>query len=140
MQCALGLSQLSKLDHFKARRREIVTAYNQAFQGLLHVEVPYEAPGLDSCFHLYVLQVNFDRIGKDRVQVMKELAERGIGSQVLYIPVHTQPWYREAYGYAAGMFPSAESYYERTLCIPLFPKMSEQDVARVASAVKDVIG
>lgn len=139
MQCALGLSQLSKLDRFKARRREIVTAYNQAFQGLSHLEVPYEMTGLDSCFHLYALQINFDRIGKDRVQFMKELAERGIGSQVLYIPVHTQPWYRETYGYTAGMFPSAESYYERTLCIPLFPKMNDHDVARVISAVKGII-
>jgi dTDP-4-amino-4,6-dideoxygalactose transaminase len=70
---------------------------------------------------------------------MSELSERGVGSQVLYIPVHTQPWYRETYGYHQGQFPIAEAYYERALSIPLFPKMDTDDVSRVIQAVKDVI-
>lgn len=139
MQCALGLSQLAKLDRFKTRRKEIIAAYNCGLQGIPFLEIPYESPGLDSCFHLYVLQIDFDGLGKDRLLVMKELSECGVGSQVLYIPVHTQPWYRQTYGYEAGMFPAAEHYYDQALSIPLFPKMNTEDVARVISAVKDVI-
>jgi dTDP-4-amino-4,6-dideoxygalactose transaminase len=139
MQSALGISQLAKLERFKARRKEIIAAYNESFQGIDNLQTPYEAPGLDSCFHLYVLQIDFAGLGKSRIQVMSELSERGVGSQVLYIPVHTQPWYRETYGYHQGQFPIAEAYYERALSIPLFPKMDTDDVSRVIQAVKDVI-
>jgi UDP-4-amino-4,6-dideoxy-N-acetyl-beta-L-altrosamine transaminase len=139
LQCALGLSQLSKLDRYKARRREIVAAYNRAFQGIRGVRTPHEAPGLESCFHLYVLQIDFAALGKDRASVMKELVEKGVGSQVLYIPVHTQPWYRRTFGYGPGDFPIAEAYYQRALSIPLFPRMGTDDVERVVAAVQSVL-
>lgn len=139
MQCALGLSQLSKLDGFKARRKAIIASYNREFAGMKHVATPYEAPGLDSCFHLYVLQIDFQGLGKSRAAAMKELAEQGVGSQVLYIPVHTQPWYRKTYGYGWGDCPVAEAYYEKALSIPLYPRMTDSDVARVVRAIKSVL-
>jgi len=136
MQAALGLSQLSKIEKFKARRKEIIATYNQAFQGLAGIVTPFEAPGLDSCFHLYVLQIDFTKMGKSRAQAMKTLADVGVGSQVLYIPVYTQPWYRKTFGYARGLCPYAESYYEQALSIPLYPKMTNEDVQRVIAAVR----
>ncbi len=139
MQCALGLSQLSKLDRFRARRKEIIARYNREFAGMAFVVPPYETPGLDSCFHLYVLQVDFAGLGKDRATVMKELSEHGVGTQVLYIPVHTQPWYRKTYGYGLGDCPVAEAYYEKALSIPLFAKMTDSDVDKVVRAVKLVL-
>ena len=140
IQCALGISQLSKLEGFKARRKEIIAKYNRAFGPLRNVVIPHEMQGLDSCFHLYVLQVDFDAVRKNRATVMQELAECGVGSQVLYIPVHTQPWYRKTYGYGTGMMPVAEEYYQRALSIPLFPKMDDQDIDRVIAAVTRVLG
>jgi UDP-4-amino-4,6-dideoxy-N-acetyl-beta-L-altrosamine transaminase len=139
MQCALGLRQLVKLDIFKVRRKEIITAYNNAFSGLANVQVPYEAEGLDSCFHLYVLQIDFSAMDLDRALVMKSLAEKGIGTQVLYIPVHTQPWYKKTYSYKQGDYPVAEAYYQKALSIPLYPKMSNEDVGRVIESIKGTL-
>lgn len=139
LQCALGLSQLGKLEAFKRRRREIVIRYNEAFAGLAGFTCPHETPGLDSCFHLYAAQIDFARIGKPRDRVMQALLEKGVGTQVHYIPVHTQPWYAQTFGYAQGMFPVAEEYYRRALSLPLFPRLTNADVDRVVAAVRDVL-
>jgi UDP-4-amino-4,6-dideoxy-N-acetyl-beta-L-altrosamine transaminase len=138
VQCALGLRQLEKLDVFKARRKEIIARYNKAFSNLPHVVIPFEAPGLDSCFHLYVLQLDFEALCLDRAAVMNFLKGKGIGSQVLYIPVYTQPWYKKTYGYDWGLCPNAEIYYKKALSIPLFPKMDDEDVTSVIEAVQEV--
>lgn len=138
VQCALGLSQLAKLDRFRTRRRAIVEAYNEAFRMMAHVVPPHETPGLDSCFHLYVLQIDFLGLGIDRKSFMGALEERGVGSQVHYIPVHLQPWYRRNYGFAPGYAPVAEAYYEKALSIPLFPAMSDADVDHVISSVRSL--
>jgi UDP-4-amino-4,6-dideoxy-N-acetyl-beta-L-altrosamine transaminase len=136
IQAALGRSQLSKLVSFKKRRREIVNAYNKAFQNIPNIIIPYEEKNVDSCFHLYVLQIDFDKIGKTRKQVMDELRQKGIGTQVHYIPVNSQPYYVKKYGeYRAEDYPAAESYYNKCLSIPLFPKMSDDDVKYVIDSI-----
>lgn len=136
MQAALGISQLKKLTMFKNRRREIIAAYNEGFRGLPWLTTPYEAPGLSSCFHLYVAQINFEVLGKNRKQVMAELLEKGVGTQVHYIPIHLQPFYRENYGYRKGDFPVAEHYYEQALSLPLYPGMTDADVKTVITAIR----
>jgi UDP-4-amino-4,6-dideoxy-N-acetyl-beta-L-altrosamine transaminase len=139
MQCALGISQLKKLDRFWERRKQIVARYNKALASNPFLTVPCDDDGSDPCFHLYVLLIEFDTIKKSRAQVMQELSALGIGSQVLYIPVHTQPWFRKTYAYDWGMCPNAEAYYARTLSLPLFPKMTDEDVQRVIAGVQQVI-
>ena len=136
IQAALGCSQLSKLDSFKKRRKEIVKTYNEAFLGNPNIIPPYEANGLDSCFHLYVFQLDFDKIGKSRKQIMEELKHKGVGTQVHYIPVNSQPYYVSKYGkYRAEEYPATELYYNRCLSIPLYPMMSNNDIERVIQAV-----
>jgi dTDP-4-amino-4,6-dideoxygalactose transaminase len=127
---------LNKLEAFAARRREIVDRYNAMLADLLWLTRPLEADGVVSCFHLYVVQIDFAAIGKSRAEAMHELAELGIGSQVHYIPVHTQPWYRTSYGYEPGDCPVAEAYYERCLSLPLYPAMRDSDIERVVEAVR----
>ena len=139
IQCALGISQLQRLEHFIARRQEITEAYNQSFQTLENIETPAPVAVGRSAWHLYVAQINFPNIGKTRAQVMAELKERGVGTQVHYIPVHLQPYYREKYGYAEGKCPHAEAYYEKALSLPLYPSMTDEDVQTVIQAVRDVI-
>lgn len=142
IQCALGISQLAKLDLFTARRRAIVARYNEAFAAMPMVKTPGLPNPPDRAlvsWHLYTLQVAFSGLGKTRTQVMHELRERGVGTQVLYIPVHLQPWYRAQYGYGPGKCPVAESFYKRALSLPLFPAMTDGDVAAVIAAVKEVI-
>jgi len=142
IQCALGLSQLDRLDRFIARRREIVARYNEAFANL----PPLTCPGLrrpadagTTSWHLYTVQLDFAAIGKSRTQVMHRLHELGVGTQVLYIPVYLQPWYRRTFGYAPGKCPVAERFYAQALSLPLYPAMSDADVDAVVAAVKEVI-
>lgn len=136
MQAALGSSQLKKLDFFARRRGQIVSMYNEAFQGIDWLAVPYEHLAVETAFHLYVLLFDFEGIRKSRTRVMQELREKGVGTQVHYIPVHLQPYYRENYSFKPGDFPKAEQYYKQCLSIPLFPKMSEEDVQTVIDAIK----
>ena len=140
MQAALGYSQLQKLDFFKKRRREIVAAYNKAFAGMQHLKTPVEPENVSSCFHLYAVQIDFSALGKSRTRVMQELRNKGIGTQVHYIPVHTQPFYKNTFGYKDGDYPVAEKYYEQELSLPLYPGMSDEDVENVIKAVKEIVG
>lgn len=139
MQAALGLSQLKRLDEFKKRRREIIAKYNEAFSGSEFIKTPYEPKNLCSCFHLYVTQIDFEKLRKSRKQVMQELAEKGVGTQVLYIPVANQPYYKKNFSYKEGDFPVAEAYYEKALSLPLFPAMTDDDVRTVIKAVGAVV-
>jgi UDP-4-amino-4,6-dideoxy-N-acetyl-beta-L-altrosamine transaminase len=140
IQAALGNSQMSKLDSFKKRRREIVSMYNDAFSDKSNITVPYERDGVDSCFHLYVLRLDFDKIGKSRKQVMEELRQKGIGTQVHYIPVNSQPYYVGKYGeYRPKEYPVTESYYRNCLSIPLFPMMSDEEVEYVEKTIISTI-
>lgn len=151
IQCALGRSQLKKLDHFIDRRLEIVAHYNEAFADIPWIRTPKlgnwlispaetpehrntEAPKHRISWHLYTLLIDFDKIGKSRTQVMAELRDKGVGSQVLYIPVHIQPHYRGTYGYGHGKCPAAENYYRSCLSLPLFPSMKNRDVVQVIEA------
>lgn len=89
----------------------------------------------DISLHLYTVQIDFPRLGKTRTEVMQELREQGVGTQVLYIPVYLQPWYRRTYGYASGKCPNAERFYARALSLPLFPAMTDADVQKVIHSV-----
>ena len=139
IQCALGLSQLKKLDMFRKRRREIVNMYNAAFMNIDFVHIPFEDSNCDSNFHLYVLLFDFEKIGIDRAQFMLELKRRGIQTQVHYIPVHLQSFYRKRFGTNWGDCPNAEKYYSKCLSIPLYPDMTQEDVKRVIREITIVV-
>jgi dTDP-4-amino-4,6-dideoxygalactose transaminase len=85
---------------------------------------------------LYTVQIDFTALGRTRTEVMAQLRAAGVGTQVLYIPVHLQPWYRRTYGYGPGKCPQAEAFYARALSLPLFATMTDADVAQVISAVQ----
>jgi perosamine synthetase len=148
IQCALGLSQLKKLERFIRRRAEIVTQYNAAFTGLPFVQCPeLPASHLSSfilhpseiAWHLYVLQIDFAKLGKSRVQVMADLRDLGVGTQVHYIPVHLQPYYREREAWAEGKCWNAEKYYTKCLSLPLYPSLTAREIQVVIESVKAVV-
>ena len=141
IQCALGLSQLDRLPNFVARRQEIAARYNAAFIDLPWFTPPGVRDALDKeeiSWHLYTAQIDFEQIGKNRTAVMAELREQGVGTQVLYIPVYLQPWYRETYGYQAGKCPNAEAYYAKALSLPMYPSMTDDDIDQVIGAVRSL--
>ena len=138
-QCALGLNQLKKLPDFIKRRREIVARYNKGLNGLPWLTTPQvlrEEDREEISWHLYTVRINFPALSKSRTEVMQELRDAMIGSQVLYIPVHLQPYYQNTFGYQAGKCPEAEAYYEQALSLPLYPLLTDEDVDRVIGAVK----
>jgi UDP-4-amino-4,6-dideoxy-N-acetyl-beta-L-altrosamine transaminase len=141
IQCALGRSQLRKLPDFISRRLQILARYNKAFAELswlsrpaLHLEDSRELIS----WHLYSVEIDFKALGKHRSDVMKELRDQGVGTQVLYIPVYLQPWYRKRYGYSVGKCPNSELYYENALSLPLYPEMTDADVDTVIRCVKEL--
>lgn len=138
IQCALGLAQLAKLDRFVRRRGELMARYRQALAPLAPgVRMAAAPTNCNPAWHLCVCLIDFPALGIDRATVMNRLKARGIGSQVHYIPVHLQPYYRRRYGDLA--LPGAEAYYNRCLSLPLFPAMSFDDVDRVASVLAEAI-
>lgn len=135
IQCALGISQLKKLDSFIKRRRQIVDSYNEAFRNRKYIQIPFEDSKCRSNFHLYVLLIDFQATGVSRAELMLKLKKKGIQTQVHYIPVHLQPYYREKLGTTRGDYPRAEAYYEKCLSIPLHPALTDQDVRKVVSEI-----
>jgi len=140
IQCALGLSQLKKLPYFLSQRRKIVNFYNRAFKEVPGITLPYEQKECVSNFHLYVLLLDFKNIGISRAEFMRQLFDRKILTQVHYIPIHTQPFYRKHFKTNYGMCFVAENYYQQCLSMPLFPDMSLLDAKRVVCALKEIIG
>ncbi|MFA5903079.1 MAG: UDP-4-amino-4,6-dideoxy-N-acetyl-beta-L-altrosamine transaminase [Desulfobacula sp.] len=138
IQCALGLSQIRKIDDFKMRRRAIVNMYNDLFKDNELIHIPHEVEKNSSNFHLYILLFDFKKLALDRAQLMLKLRERNIQTQVHYIPVHLQSFYRKTYGYGWGDYPNAEWYYEKCLSIPLFPAMTDEDVKRVFDEINSL--
>ncbi len=135
IQCALGLSQLKKINKFLERRREIAKTYNKAFKDIKEIIPPVEKDYVKSAWHIYPIQVQ----GTDRKKTFESLQKKGIGAQVHYMPLHLHPFYRKKFGYKKGDFPIAEKYYERAITLPLFPKMTGKDIQYVIKVVKKTL-
>ena len=132
IQCALGISQLKKLDRFVLRRREIAYKYNEAFRNFDRVAILKETPQAKSSYHLYVIMV------KNRRSIFDKMREGGIIVNVHYIPAYLHPYYQQL-GYQSGLCPNAETYYQGAITLPLYPKMSDEDVNYVIGTLKQAI-
>jgi perosamine synthetase len=138
---ALGLAQLRKTDRMRERRAQIAGQYTEAFQGRTELELPPDAPadGRHS-WYLYMLRLNLDTLTIDRARFFEELRTRKIGASVHFIPLHLHPYYREAYGYKPEDFPVAYREYKREISLPIYSKMTDDDVRDVIEAVTDIVG
>jgi UDP-4-amino-4,6-dideoxy-N-acetyl-beta-L-altrosamine transaminase len=142
IQCALGLSQLKKLDRFAEARMDLVTAYDAALAPLAPLARPIpRSAQCNPAWHLYVLRIEFERLGLSRGAVMRKLAAQGVGTQVHYLPVPFHPYYESLPDAAPrALFPGAAAYYARCLSLPLFVGMTQDDVYRVADALRAALG
>ncbi len=134
-QCALGQSQLKKINKFIKRRREIATSYNKALKSVTEIILPAEKNYAKSAYHIYPVQIKKG----DRREIFEDLQKTGLGVQVHYMPLHLHPFYRKKFGYKKGDFPAAEEYYKRAITLPLYPKMTNKDVIYVAKSIKEII-
>lgn len=138
--CALGLSQLGRLDGNIARRREIAAFYSQSFAEVPGLIPPTELPDVRSAWHLYPIRLDLDRFTTGRKGIFEALRAENLLVNVHYIPVHLHPYYRERFGYHKGQYPVAEGAYETLISLPLFHSMNQQDEEDVVSAVQKVVG
>lgn len=137
-QCALGISQMNKLDWFIDRRKEIVQKYNDAFKDLDGVILQKNADFSDTVNHLYVLKLDLPKLKADRKEIYDAFLAENIGVHVHYIPVYWLPYYQRL-GYKNGLCPNAEELYNCMLTVPLFPAMSDEDVNDVIDGFYKII-
>jgi len=135
IQCALAASQLKKLPTWVQRRQAIARQYDEAFAGEARFTPLAVRDGVSHGYHLYVIRLGS---GFDRGRFFQELRGEGIGANVHYAPVHMHPFYRQTFGTGPGLCPVAEAAYERILTLPIFPRMTDEDVADVITAVRRV--
>ncbi len=139
INCALGLSQLHKLNDFSQKRRALVATYDARFAAFPEaVQTVRREPYCDAVWHLYVLLIDWRRLNTNRGDVIRFLGKKGVGAQVHYLPVHRQPYYRQRYGELN--LSGADNYYERALSIPLYPALRDGDLDRVVDALAQALG
>jgi perosamine synthetase len=137
--CALGISQLKKLEANLARRRAIAARYIRAFRELSALMAPAVREGMDPAWHLYPIRLKLEALSAARGEIFRALRGENMGVNVHYIPVHHHPYYREHFGYKGGEYPVAEDAYERLISLPMFHAMTDQDVNDVIAAVSKVL-
>ncbi|ALP53203.1 UDP-4-amino-4,6-dideoxy-N-acetyl-beta-L-altrosamine transaminase [Candidatus Tenderia electrophaga] len=137
-QSALVLSQLKKAEPFLARRKEIAAMYDELFEGVDSITVKQKHDRYNTSLHLYVLEIDFEKVGRARGQVMRDLFEKNIGTQVHYIPVPFQPYYAKL-GFKREDYPVTQSYYNKALSIPIYYGLTDDQVKFVADEIIDIV-
>lgn len=136
---ALGLHQLRRCHQMQQRREAIVSVYDAAFGDMPEVEIPPRQSYSQSAWHLYILRLRPERLRISRNDFLNKLRENNIGFSVHYIPLHMHPYYRDTFGFTPESFPNAARTFERSLTLPLYPAMSDQDVRDVVEAVQRIV-
>ncbi len=139
LHSSLGIQQLDKLMAFQSRRREIVRIYNKELGSIEGIKIPYVKSNIKHSWHLYVIQLDLEKLNQDRDQIFKALREENIGVNVHYIPVHYHSYYQEKFGLKRGILPNVEWLFPRIITIPLFHKMRDNDAYDVINALEKVI-
>lgn len=139
IQAALGLSQMRRLDGFIERRREIAALYHEKLAKIPGVILPAQLNGIESGWHLYMIQLDCSVLKKSRKEIFDEMRALNIGVHVHYIPVYWHPYY-QGLGYEKGLCPVAEKWYEQAMTLPIFPGMTDADVEDVVGVFGEVIG
>ena len=138
IQCALACSQMDKINLFINRRKQLARQYDKAFKDSKKINLLQLHAREQSSHHIYVISINFESIGLTRNQFMQKLANKGIGSQVHYIPVVNQPYYNNL-GYSIKKYSETRKYYQNTLTIPLYYGLSDLDQRLVISSIRKLL-
>jgi perosamine synthetase len=136
---AMGLAQLHKADAMHARRKVIAGMYNEAFKHNTVLQIPADEPKMQHAWHLYMLRLHLEAMTIDRGRFIEEMKKKGIGCSVHFIPLHIHPYYRDLYGFKPDDFPVAYREYTREVSLPIYSKMTDQDVVRVIDGVFAIV-
>jgi len=138
-QCALGSSQLKKLDQFIKKRREVASTYDNAFSNINPLNIPESHNSVEHAYHLYPLQINFERLSISKQEFFIKMKKSGINLQVHYIPVHLQPFYKKNYGFMNGYYSVSEKFYNKEVSLPIYPDLSSDDVSLVIDNILEIL-
>lgn len=137
MQCALLSSQLERIDNFIKRRKEIMKRYDEAFGNMTELQLPRQIQAADTCCHIYIVNLQLDKLSCTRREFYDAMSAENVQCHVQYVPVYWHPYYKKL-GYTRGLCPNTEKIYSTIMTLPLYPKMTDQDVEDVINAVKKV--
>lgn len=135
----LGVEQLKQCNEFYQRRQRIAAVYDKGFADLPEIQIPVCRPDVQHAWHLYVIQLQLERLRIDRRDFVEALREKNIGTSVHFIPLHRHPYYRNTFGYGPEDFSNASAVFERIVSLPIYPKMSDEDAGDVISAVRSIV-
>ncbi|HKO30485.1 MAG TPA: DegT/DnrJ/EryC1/StrS family aminotransferase, partial [Nitrospiraceae bacterium] len=136
---ALGLAQLKKCDRFWKSRERLATLYHEGFRDLPEIICPQAASHVQHAWHLYVIQLDLDRLRIGRNEFIQRLQQAGIGCSVHFIPLHLHPYYRDKWGYRPSDLPVSNMVFQRIVSLPLYSKMTDADIDHVIVTVKDLV-
>lgn len=148
LQAALGIQQLKKLDNFNSIREDYAKVYFDALKDVPELQLPQlyhdyfaglHKDGFKNSWHLFVVMLAPNRLKIDRAQFIQELKTRGVGTSVHFIPLHVQPYYAKKYSYKEGDFPVAETVFSKIISLPLYPKLTADEIERIISIVKELV-
>ena len=134
INAAIGMVQLKKQEMLRQKRAKIAQAYNAAFRDNKNITLPFVKDDRESSWHLYVIKI------ANRDEVIEKLKERGVGCSVHFIPIHKHPYYKEHYAYENAAYPVANEVFERSLSLPIYPDMLDEEVAYVIEQVSELVG
>jgi UDP-4-amino-4,6-dideoxy-N-acetyl-beta-L-altrosamine transaminase len=135
LQCALGVSQLKRLDKFIEKRKCIAATYNKSFKSVEQITIPFQKEAASSAWHLYVIKCNTEK----RNSIFELLRKCDIGVNVHYIPMHTHPYYQKKFGFTWGDFPRSEDYYQHAITLPIFPSLHDDEIEYIISSVLESV-
>ena len=134
-QCALGISQLDKLDNFLQQRREIASEYDKKLESNNLFSIPKASNNVEHAYQLYPLQIDFSNTPINKSNFFNLMLKEGIKLQVHYIPIHIQPFYKKKFGFNLGDFKNSEDFYNNEISIPIYPSLSLEDCKRIIELI-----
>ena len=139
IQAALGSSQLQRIKSITLNRNKVAKFYNKEFKKCKYIKIPFKDKKVNHAYHLYTLLIDFKKFNISKNFFMNKIAEYGVGSQVLYIPVFMQPYYKKKYNYKAKNFPNSMDYYDKAVSIPIFDDINQKELEHVSKVIKKVL-